>query len=381
MKKTAHAVILLILLLLTFFTESAAYSAEAYCVIETESGDIVLADDENKQLPMASTTKIMTALLILETLDPAETIRIPAEACGTEGSSVYLTPGEEMTVSDLVYAILLNSANDAAAAGAILAGGSISGFAEMMNERAAGIGMMHTHFSNPHGLDASDHYTTAYDLALLIREAISNPDFLTVSGTYRREIPMNGTPDARLLINHNKLLRTLPGCISGKTGYTMTAGRCLVSVCSRGGVTLAAVTLNDPDDWDDHAALYDAAFPCFVSVCPAEAGEWRFEIPVINGGNAAVTVSNPDAFRTVLRRHSDGAEPEITVKPVLPLSVSAPVEKGETIGSLVFFGDEIPLGSCPLTAETGIAPKTETVSFWKKILLFFRKLLSKPLSF
>ncbi len=380
MKKAVSCVLLFLCLIHAFSAAVFAYSAEAYCVVEAESGDTVFASNENESLPMASTTKIMTALLMLELFDPAETVSVPREACGTEGSSVYLIPGEEMTVEALVSAILLNSANDAAAAGAILAGGSISSFAEMMNERAEEIGMKDTRFVNPHGLDAEGHFTTAHDLALLIREAIRNPDFLRISGTYRTEIPLNGTPGARLLINHNKLLRTLPGCISGKTGYTKAAGRCLVSVCERNGVTLAAVTLNDPDDWDDHAALYEAAFPLFTAVCPAEKNEWRFDIPVTGGTSGLVTVSNPEAFRTVLRRSADGSEPDITVRPVLLPSLSAPVEEGEAVGSLVFFRGDTPIGSVSLNAETGIPKKEEALSFWQKLCRFFRKLLSTPLT-
>ena len=380
MKKAVPFVLLFLCLIHTFSAAVFAYSAEAYCVIETESGDTVFASDEDKRLPMASTTKIMTALLILENRFPSDTFVIPAEACGTEGSSVYLIPGEKMTVEALVSAILLNSANDAAAAGAILIGGSIPEFADMMNERAEEIGMKDTHFVNPHGLDAADHFTTAHDLALLIREAIRNPDFLRISGTYRKDIPMNGTPDARLLINHNKLLRTLPGCISGKTGYTKTAGRCLVSVCERDGVTLAAVTLNDPDDWDDHAALYNAAFPLFLSVCPAEEKEWRFDIPVKGGESESAAVSNPEAFRTVLRRHADGSTPDITVRPILPPSLTAPVKEGEAVGSLVIYSEDTPIGSLPLSAEQGIARAEEPITFWQKFCRFLKKIFSARLT-
>ena len=160
--------------------------------MEAETGDVIFGQNQNARLPMASTTKLMTALVAVESLPVETAVKIPAEAVGVEGSSIYLTEGEVLTLEQLLYALLLESANDAATAIAIAVAGSVSAFAERMNARAASLGLTDTHFVNPHGLDAEGHYTTAYELALITREALQNPTLRRICETSRKTIPLRG---------------------------------------------------------------------------------------------------------------------------------------------------------------------------------------------
>ena len=208
---------------------------------------------------MASTTKIMTALVAIESSPLDKNVMISDMAIGTEGSSLYLKKGEIMSMSDLLMGLMLRSANDAAAAIAYEISGSIEAFADKMNEKAASIGVTDTHFTNPHGLDDENHYTTAADLAIITAEALKNDTFLEIVST-EKCIIKNFDGEARLLTNHNKLLSLYDGAIGVKTGFTKKSGRCLVGAAERDGMRLIAVTINAPDDWNDHEALFDFGF-------------------------------------------------------------------------------------------------------------------------
>ena len=234
-------------------------SSQSAVLMDARYGLVLFEKDADRRLPMASTTKIMTALTALANAAPETVIRTAPEAVGVEGSSVYLSEGEELTLEQLLYALLLQSANDAAAAIAVGVGGSIAEFADLMNAQAQRLGLTDTHFANPHGLDADGHYTTARELAVITREALSHPLIRKIVGTRRATIPQGENPDARLLVNHHRLLRTYPDAIGVKTGFTKKSGRCLVSAAERDGVTLIAVTLNAPDDWRDHTAMLTCA--------------------------------------------------------------------------------------------------------------------------
>lgn len=251
---------------------------------------------------MASTTKIMTALLAIERLDPETVVTVPKEAVGIEGSSIYLTEGEQITVSDLLYGLMLESGNDAATALAIAAGGTVEDFVRLMNERAAELGLEDTHFSNPHGLSADDHYTTAYDLARLTCAALENETFASIVSCKTKTI----SDGRRYLSNHNRLLRSYEGCIGVKTGYTLATGRTLVTAAERDGLTLVAVTLNDRSDWADHTRLLDYGFAHYESV--ALEGVSGTPLPVVGGVAESVSVSAADGSvvlpkgQTVTRR-------------------------------------------------------------------------------
>lgn len=234
--------------------KAGAVSAQSAAVMDPISGRLLFDKNSSKQSLIASTTKIMTALLICERCNVLDQMRIPKEAVGIEGSSMYLREGEKLTLQELLYGLMLSSGNDAAVALALYCCGSIEEFANQMNDKARSLGMTQTHFANPNGLDAKDHYSTARDLAILAAFAMENPVFAQTVST------KTITAGNRFLRNHNKLLWLYPGADGVKTGYTKAAGRILVSSAERNRRRLVAVTINDPNDWHDHATLLDQGF-------------------------------------------------------------------------------------------------------------------------
>ncbi len=237
---------------------SSAPSVSAKSAILVSDGEVLYEKNADERLPMASTTKIMTCLIALERCDPDETVVVTKASCGIEGTSLYLRDGDTATVRDLVYAAMLRSANDAASALAVHVSWTEEEFCRLMNDKAKSLGMTSTHFDNPHGLPSEDHYTTARDFAALALYAMNNEEFRAVVSTTSCSIKISGK--SRALINHNRMLKSYEGADGVKTGYTKTAGRCLVSSAERGGVRLICVTLSDPDDWRDHTALLDYGF-------------------------------------------------------------------------------------------------------------------------
>lgn len=307
-------------------------SAQSAVLMDAASGQVLYGKDEHLHLPMASTTKIMTALCAAELGEMDRVIRIPAAAVGIEGSSVYLRTGEKLTLEQLLYALLLASANDAAAAIAISLCGSIEKFADRMNEKAAELGLKDTHFENPHGLDSEQHYTTAHDLALIARAALQHPTLRKIMATRSISIPLDDEPCGRTLVNHNKMLRNYSGAIGVKTGFTKRSGRCLVSAAERDGLTLIAVTLHAPDDWNDHARLLDAGFAAFENVVLCEANGYKTTLPVTGGKEAYVVVNNGYAASLTLPRQRGAML--CTVE--LARFLYADVARGEIVGTLVF---------------------------------------------
>ena len=340
-------------------------SALSAILIEASTGDAVFAQNAEARLPMASTTKIMTALVALESCPLDDTVTVPPEAVGVEGSSIYLTEGERLSFEDLLYALLLESANDAAVAIAVHAAGSVEDFVARMNEKALALGLEDTHFANPHGLDDDAHYTTARELSLIARAAMENPDFRTITATTKRVIPLQGDAGARLLINHNKMLWQYDGAIGGKTGFTKTSGRCLLSVAERGGVTLIAVTLKAPDDWRDHTAMLDYGFSVYESATLCEAEAYNAPLSLQSGTQTYVTVTNKAAVTLPLRR--DHGDIVCTVE--LPHLAFAPVTAGQTVGRLVFTeispdGGRRVLAETPLTARYDVEATPRRRSLW-----------------
>ncbi len=347
-------------------------SAQSAVLMEASSGEIVFGQNENAKLPMASTTKIMTALVALEACSLDETVTIPAEAVGVEGSSIYLVEGERLSLEDLLYALMLASANDAAVAIAIHAAGDVASFVELMNQKASALGLTNTHFTNPHGLDDEGHYTTARELAIITRAAMEHPDFRTITATTRRVIPLQGDTGARLLLNHNKMLKQYDGAIGGKTGFTKTSGRCLVSVAERDGVTLIAVTLKDPDDWKDHTAMLDYGFSLYESVTLCEPGMYDAPLSLQSGTQDYVMVTNTARVSLPLRRdHGD-----IVCVVELPHVAFAPVTAEQTVGRLVFVevspnGTREVIAETPLTARYSVEAKKYRRTFWEWLMELF----------
>jgi len=232
--------------------EALEVSATAAVLMDADMGQVLYEKNGDRQMLIASTTKIMTALVVLEHAAPDDVITVTPNHMA-EGSSMYLRAGETVRVEELLYGLLLCSGNDAALALTECAGG-LTPFVALMNEKAAALGMAHTSFANPNGLDADGHYSTARDMAVLAAAAVENPTFRRICSS--RSV----TIGQRTMENHNRLLRQVEGCVGLKTGYTRAAGRTLVSCTERDGCRLVAVTLQDGNDWADHAALYDYGF-------------------------------------------------------------------------------------------------------------------------
>lgn len=294
-------------------------SARSAILYQPDTGAVLYERQADSRSLIASTTKILTALVVLETCSPDDIVEILPEYTGVEGSSMYLKAGERFTVRELLYGLLLVSGNDAAHALACHTAGSDGEFAVLMNKKAAELGCKNSNFANPHGLDDEMNYSTARDLALIMTAAMKNPDFAGITGT--KSVYIAG----RTLTNHNKLLWNCEGVIGGKTGYTDSAGRTLVSCCERDGMRLICVTISDRDDWADHSALYDWAFGEYAVL--NTGGEYT--VPVISGESGAVHVRGGIAPRLV--KKSDG----YTFDTLLPRFVYAPVYKGEPAGSIL----------------------------------------------
>ncbi len=347
-------------------------SAKGAVLMEAGSGDVIFGKNENTRLSMASTTKIMTALVALEHMELNTRVTVTDASVGVEGSSIYLVAGETLTLEDLLYALLLESANDAAETIAIAVAGDIPAFAELMNQKAAEIGLCDTHFVNPHGLDAEEHYTTAKELALLTRVALENEDFRRIVATERHTIPLHDTGGVRLLLNHNKLLRTYDGCIGVKTGFTKKTGRCLVSAAERDGVRLIAVTLGAPNDWQDHADMLDYGFSLYEAVTLCHPGDYQAPLPLCTGNAEYVMVENTDALSVILPRdHGD-----ILCVVERRRFDFAPIAAKERIGRLCFYescadGSHRLLGEVPLYAAYGVDAIVYKKSFGDRLKSIF----------
>ena len=269
-KKLCGALLTLTMLLalLPCRAEAVQLSAAAAILMDADSGEILFEKDAGRCMRIASTTKIMTALVALERAKLTDTITVTASHM-VEGSSMYLKPGETVTVEELLYGLMLCSGNDAALALADCCGG-LDAFVQAMNEKAAALGMKDTSFANPNGLDDENHYSTARDMAVLAAYAAEDPTFRRICST------KTATVGGRSMTNHNKLLRQIEGCIGMKTGYTKAAGRTLVSCAERQGRRLVAVTLCDGNDWADHKTLYDGQRRCGPAGRQGRSGDGRY---------------------------------------------------------------------------------------------------------
>ena len=294
-----------------------AVSARKACVMDGISGRVLYEKNADSQSLIASTTKIMTALVVCEQCNVLDRMRIPREAVGVEGSSMYLKEGEVLTLQELLYGLMLSSGNDAAVALAIYCGGTVEGFAELMNDKARVLGMKNTHFVNPNGLDAPDHYSTAEDLAKLAVYAMKNPVF------YKTVSTKNVKVGDRYLTNHNKLLWRVEGAEGVKTGFTKAAGRILVSSATRDQRRVVAVTIDDPDDWQDHAHMLEKQFSQYTVRQIVREGDFLGTVEVEGGENHRVEVFAAEDFFFAV---APGERPQIMLSG--PGFVFAPVVEG-----------------------------------------------------
>ncbi len=322
--------------------EAVEVSASAAVLMDMDSGRVLYERNAGTRMLIASTTKILTALVAIRDGNLTDPVKVSREAAYTEGSSMYLKEGEELTLETLLYGLMLCSGNDAAVAVAEHVGGSVQGFVKRMNETAGDLGMDHSSFANPNGLDDEKHYSTAHDMALLACAAMRNETLVRIAST--RTVTVGG----RTMTNHNKLLSYVDGCLGLKTGYTRAAGRTLVSCTERNGQRLIAVTLQDGNDWADHQSLYDYGFSAYPAKRLAQLGQElasRDGVPLIAADSFAWPLGQGEALETSLE---------------LDRPLSAPLRVGEKVGEAVFSLNGEEVGRVGLLCGKTLLPKAES---------------------
>lgn len=337
----ATTIVLIMLVVATGYGIGAmraeAVGGSSYIVIEATSGRILKGSNVTARLPMASTTKAMTAIVAIEHADINDEVIVPKCAVGIEGSSIYLKEGEKFTLKELLYGLMLRSGNDSAVAIATHVGGSVEGFVEMMNDKVSELGLTNTHFVNPHGLSAKDHYTSAYDLAMISAYAMNNPVFKEIVSTKAITIKRDGEDETRYFANKNRILYSYEGANGVKTGYTKEAGRCLIASSERDGMQVIAVALNVYDYFNVCAELMDYAHENYRMVKVADKTKPVCEIKVKQtffSGKAEVFVKE-DRYYPLKK---DGSEVVTTNVDVVE-SVKAPYSGDESVGEVKIFAD------------------------------------------
>ena len=353
----------------TLWDESLPTMADSarYAALLSGDGRLLWGKDAHTPAGMASTTKIMTALLAAEYIQSVgedKTTVVSDTAAGIEGSSVYLKVGETVRLVDLLYATLLASANDAAACLAEAVAADQDAFVLLMNQRASEWGLVSTHFKNPHGLADTEHYTTAYELGVIASRALQNELFARVAST--RHYTFAGEGMTRSLSNHNRMLFSYKGAIGVKTGFTKATGRCLVSAAERDGVCLIAVTLSAPNDWQDHTAMLDYGFSLLERRVLLQEKEIMLTLPVV-GGHSSVAVTNAKALSVVLPKGYG----ELTYEIEVPSFVYAPIQKGAVLGRAVFYDQGKAVVSCELVADEAVDAIHYEKTLSERILSFF----------
>ncbi len=343
-----------------FGAEPVDISAKAALVLDWNSGRILYAREPHLPLPMASTTKIMTALLALEEGSLQDVVTVSALAAQTGGSSIWLEEGESKTLEELLYGLMLRSGNDAAVAIAEYISGSVDSFAQLMTCRAKELGAQNTVFRNPHGLHHSQHYSTAYDLALFSARAMGMEEFRRIIATPSILISWPGQPWDRCLYNQNKLLELYQGAEGIKTGWTTPAGRCFIGAACRGKRRLISVVLNAPQMWEDTVSLLDFGFQNFCYTCLIRQGQYLKSAAVSGGTCEKIKVTAADSFYYPLLENE---EEKVTYRHLLKGPYRAPLKQGEKIGELEIYLNEEKIGTINLLAGQAI----EKISFWQRL--------------
>lgn len=374
MKKTVAILLCSIFLWsATTIKTHAQNSAKAAITIEAQTGISLYEKNADEQLPMASTTKIMTALVALENADINQTFTVSETACKVEGTQIGLLAGDQISLNDLLHMLMMKSANDAAQTIAENIAGSLEAFADLMNERAKQMGLTHTHFENPHGLPSDNHYTTARELALIAAEALKNDTFAQIVSTKKKKLDYHGL----VIENSNRLLSSYEYTTGVKTGFTKAAGRCLVTSAKKDGVTLINVTLNDGNDWQDHTEMFEEGFRRVSSYTLYEAGQYSVTVPVLNGTQPA-RFTNPEPVYGVC---IDGQKIEYIPTDCLPQSLYAPIQK-ETFNQQVYvelaYKNRL-VGTMKLTLCESIAQKEDEQTFSEKYLYYLNQVFKSIL--
>lgn len=335
--------------------ETVSVSAKAAVLMTADSLDVLYDKSADERLSMASTTKIMTGLLALEKLEREgdTALTITQEMVAVEGSSMGLRADDRLSVEGIVMGLMLASGNDAANAIAYYVGGSPEGFAEIMNARAEEIGMENSSFVTPSGLDDDEHYTTAYDMALLTAVALKNERFREIVSTKSGTVDFEEPEKTVWYSNHNKLLKTYDGAIGVKTGFTDKSGRCLVSAAERDGVTLICVTLDAPDDWNDHAKMLDYGFENTVKVLLSDTNLSGTIASVGDETGRLQVKGNSTGYVTVGKDQVANIQKTVC----LPRFVYAPISGGDTVGYVGYYLNDRLIGTVDITAAESISYK------------------------
>ena len=347
-------------------------SAVSAILIEADTATVLFSKNEKEHRQIASTTKIMTALLTLEAGEPDKEFRVDSAAIKVEGTSMGLREGDKVTRRALCYGMLLPSGNDAANAAAVNISGSKTAFAKLMNSRAKEIGMNDTNFITPSGLDADGQYSCAYDLAMLAREAMKNKDFAGICALSKAKVSFGNPVSERWLVNSNKLLTSYDGCIGVKTGFTDSARRTLVSCAERDGVKLIAVTLNAPDDWSDHTKMLDYGFEK-VKMCYFTYDTKELILTVIGSDKETVGVKC-DSVKLPL---CDEQKEKVTVKIYLPGFVYAGLSAGDKVGEICYELSGKTVAATELTAAESCVRIEQKADIFTVIYKFIAGLLTR----
>ena len=347
---------ILILIFCFIGNKAFAISASSAILTDAESGRVLMEKNAYERRGMASTTKIMTAIVAIENGKLEDIATVSHTAVNVEGSSMWLKEGEKLPLRSLLYGLMLNSGNDAATAIAEHISGDVDKFADLMNKTAKKIGVNDTHFTNPHGLDNENHYTTAYDLARITRYALNNHVFSEIVSTKSKIVESFEGGFDRNLNNHNKMLTIYNNADGVKTGFTKKCGRCLVSSATRDDMRLIAVTLNAPDDWNDHTEMLDFGFSNFKSVTPIYKGDFIKSLAVNNGIDTKVSVIANSDLKTVLKD-----DEEFTIEYEVPEKIDAPVAKNTVVGIVKLCVNGNVVSVSDLVTKYGVGEKKTTM--------------------
>lgn len=359
-----------ILLVTTVFPAAAAapvITGEAAVLIDSKNGQLLFEKNAAVRVYPASTTKILTGIIALESGRTGEMVTIPKEASDVEGSAIGLQEGEQISLEDLIYALMLNSGNDSAVAIACHLGGSVTGFVQLMNKRAVELGAVNTHFNNPNGLPDSNHYSSARDMALITRYAMQNPEFREIVSTKIKTITRSDPNAQTYLDNHNKLLWNYEGAIGVKTGYTEEARQCLVSAAAKQGRELIAVVMKSEgtDIWTDSTKLLDYGFTEFNQATLVEAGKFVTDAPVRYGVSKT---AHAQTGSSLAYDFPSTDKPQISQEIILLNKIVAPVPAGKKLGEIAFFAGGQELGRVDLVAQQEIKRKT-LAKWWFWLML------------
>lgn len=337
--------------------QALSVSAHSAALLDGDSGQVLWEKNAREKSLIASTTKIMTALVVLEQADLKAEVEIPPEAVGVEGSSMYLKAGERLRVEDLLYGLMLSSGNDAAVALSMFVSGSPEDFAEEMNRKAEALGLQNTHFANPNGLDHEGNYATAESLGRLAAAAMRNPDFRTIVSAKSYSCAGHS------MTNHNKLLWQYQGAVGVKTGFTRRAGRILVGCAEKNGRRLISVTINAPSDWEDHRQMLDYGFSQYVPRTLVTAGETVGQMPVISGLAESVPLAAQEQLDYDMLP-AETAEYRLLTNPF----VYAPVKAGTPMGTLQVYVGEKLVGQTAVVAGNSVEIRPEEPGFRDRML-------------